>query len=63
MHARWGDKIYGPYGFADAFNPHTGWTGSDVIGIDQGISLLMAENLRDGFVWKVMSPWTPTIPE
>jgi len=35
----------------DAFNPHTGWVGPDVIGIDVGITLLMAENLRSGFVW------------
>ena len=59
MQARWGDKIYGPYGFADAFNPLTGWVGADVIGIDQGITLLMAENLRTGFVWKLMEPWKP----
>jgi len=59
MHARWGDKIYGPYGFADAFNPVTGWVGADVIGIDQGITLLMAENLRTGLVWELMAPWRP----
>lgn len=59
MQARWGGRIYGPYGFADAFNPVTGWTGSDVIGIDQGITLLMAENLRTGFVWTLMEPWKP----
>ena len=59
MHARWGDTIYGPYGFADAFNPNTGWVGSDVIGIDVGITLLMAENLRTGLVWRLMEPWRP----
>ena len=51
MKDRWGAKIYGRYGFADAFNPATGWTGPDVIGIDLGITLLSAENLRDGKVW------------
>lgn len=51
MKAEHGDKAYGPYGFADAFNPHTGWVGPDVLGIDQGISLLSAENLRSGKVW------------
>ncbi len=51
MKAEYGDKVYGPYGFADAFNPHTGWVGPDVLGIDQGISLLSAENLRSGKVW------------
>lgn len=51
MKKRWGGKIYGRYGFTDAFNPATGWTGPDVIGIDQGIILLSAENLRGGSVW------------
>ena len=39
------------YGFVDAFNPLTGWYDSDVIGIDTGIIMLMAENARTGFVW------------
>ena len=40
------------YGFVNAFNPLTNWYDSDVIGIDTGIILLMAENLRSGFVWQ-----------
>jgi hypothetical protein len=51
MKDRYGDKIYGRYGFADAFNPHDGWVNRDVIGIDLGITLLSAENLRSGKVW------------
>ena len=51
MKDEYGKTVYGPYGFADAFNPHTGWVGPDVLGIDQGISLLSAENLRSGKVW------------
>ena len=39
------------YGFVDAFNPLKNWYDTDVIGIDVGISVLMAENLRSGFVW------------
>ena len=39
------------YGFVDAFNPLTGWYDSDVLGIDLGITMLMAENQRTGFVW------------
>jgi len=39
------------YGFVNAFNPLNNWYDSDVIGIDTGIILLMAENLRTGFVW------------
>ena len=48
---QFGDRVYGRYGFANAFNPATGWVSRDVIGIDTGISLLMAENLRSGGVW------------
>ncbi|MBI2816528.1 MAG: hypothetical protein HYX72_06285 [Acidobacteria bacterium] len=39
------------YGFVDAFNPLTNWYDTDVIGIDAGITLVMAENARTGFVW------------
>jgi len=39
------------YGFVNAFNPLDNWYDSDVIGIDTGIILLMAENLRTSFVW------------
>ena len=52
MRERYGARVYGRYGFADAFNPNTGWVDPDVIGIDQGITLLAAENLRDGLVWR-----------
>ncbi len=45
------EKTWGKYGFADAFNPNNGWVDPDVIGIDLGISLLSAENLRSGKVW------------
>lgn len=41
------------YGFVDAFNPATGWYDADVIGIDVGVTLLMAENARSGFVWEI----------
>ena len=39
------------YGFVNAFNPLKNWYDPDVIGIDTGITMLMAENLRSGFVW------------
>ena len=52
MRHRFGDRIYGRYGFADAFHPTEGWVNPDVIGIDVGITLLSAENLRSGRVWQ-----------
>jgi len=51
MLVKYGRQIYGPYGFADAFNPTTGWVSPYVLGIDAGITLLSAENLRTGSVW------------
>src|SRR5262249_29247752 len=52
MLQEYGKKIYRRYGFADAFNPTTGWVSRYVIGIDVGITLLSAENLRSGSVWQ-----------
>jgi hypothetical protein len=45
-------KAWGRYGIVDAFNPLTGWYDPDVLGIDLGITMLMAENQRTGLVWK-----------
>ena len=50
MREKFGDRIYKRYGFVDAFHPTNGWTNPDVIGIDVGITLLSAENLRTGKV-------------
>lgn len=52
MRARYGERTYSRYGFADAFNPNTGWVDADVIGINLGITLLSAENLRTGNAWR-----------
>ena len=43
------------YGYVDAFNPLTGWYDPDVIGIDVGISVLMAENQRTQLVWNTFT--------
>ena len=40
------------YGFVNAFNPLKNWYDTDVIGIDTGVTMVMAENLRTGFVWE-----------
>jgi hypothetical protein len=52
MHEKFGERVYGRYGFVDAFNPQTGWVDSDVIGINVGIILLSAENMRTGNLWR-----------
>ena len=48
---KYGARAWTRYGFLDAFNPLNNWYDSDVIGINTGITLLMAENARSGFVW------------
>jgi hypothetical protein len=51
---RYGSRVWTRYGFIDSFNPHTRWWASDVLGIDLGIMLLMAENMRSQSIWPVM---------
>lgn len=51
VYNRYGAGTWSRYGFVDAFNPMTNWYDSDVVGIDTGITLVMAENARTGFVW------------
>lgn len=41
------------YGFVDALNPLKNWYDTDVVGIDLGITMLMAENARSGYIWEV----------
>ena len=45
-------QAWGPYGFVDALNPQKNWYDTDVIGIDAGIIMIMAENARTGYIWK-----------
>ena len=49
---KFGKRAWKKYGFVDAFNPLTGWVSLDALGINTGITLLMAENARTGFVWE-----------
>ena len=51
MKNRYG-TAWSKYGFVNAFNPLTNWYDNSVIGIDTGITMLMAENTRTGFVWE-----------
>ena len=51
MKSRYGSRAWSRYGFVNAFNPLTNWYDTDAIGIDTGITMLMAENVRSGYVW------------
>jgi hypothetical protein len=52
LYNAYGLRAWKRYGFVDAFNPRSSWTDVDVLGIDQGITMLMVENYRSGFVWE-----------
>lgn len=47
-------KIWGRYGFSNAFNVDRDWYDTDVIGIDLGMMLVAVENARTGLIWKLM---------
>jgi len=61
MRDQFQDHVYQKYGFVDAFNPEQHWFDSDVVGIDVGITLLSAENLLTGNVWRWFMR-NPTVP-
>lgn len=46
-----GDRLWGPYGFYDAFNITEGWTADSYLAIDQGPIVVMIENYRSGLLW------------
>ncbi|MEP6509805.1 MAG: glucoamylase family protein, partial [Gemmatimonadales bacterium] len=69
MREKYGDNVFGNYGFIDSFNPtydtHVkpatgnvvrgmGWFDTDYLGIDQGPIITMIENYRSDLVWKTM---------
>ncbi len=46
-----GDRLWGEYGFYDAFNATAGWWGTSYLAIDQGPIIVMIENYRTGLLW------------
>ncbi len=48
-----GDRLWGPYGFYDAFNVTEGWTANSYLAIDQGPIVVMIENHRTGLLWEL----------
>lgn len=48
-----GDKIWGEYGFTDAFNETKNWYAKSYLAIDQGPIVAMIENYRSGLIWKL----------
>ena len=49
-----GDKLWGEYGFYDAFDFTNGWVADSYLAIDQGPIIVMIENYRTGLVWDLL---------
>ena len=48
-----GDKIWGKYGFVDAFNETKNWYAHSNLAIDEGPIIVMIENYRSGLLWNL----------
>lgn len=47
------DKLWGPYGFYDAFSETANWYKPHYLAIDQGPIVVMMENYRSGLLWNL----------
>jgi len=56
------DKVWGPYGFYDAFSETAGWYLPRYLAIDQGPIVVMMENYRSGLLWNLFMS-SPEIKE
>jgi hypothetical protein len=50
-----GDKIWGQYGFKDAFSLQNLWFADSYLAIDQGPMIIMIENYRSGLLWNLFT--------
>lgn len=57
-----GDKVWGKFGFYDAFSIHHNWFLPRYLAIDQGPIVVMMENYRTGLLWKLFMS-SPEIQE
>jgi hypothetical protein len=48
-----GSKIWGEYGFYDAFSEQNNWYPEKYLAIDQGPEVVMIENYRTGLLWSL----------
>ncbi|MCK5678990.1 MAG: beta-glucosidase, partial [Flavobacteriaceae bacterium] len=46
-------KLWGKYGFYDAFNQTENWYATNYLAIDQGPIIIMIENYRTGLLWNL----------
>jgi hypothetical protein len=48
-----GERLWGRYGFVDAFCEQQNWCSDTYLAIDQGPIVIMMENYRTGLLWKL----------
>jgi hypothetical protein len=48
-----GNKVFGEFGFYDAFSEQENWFPKRYLAIDQGPAIVMIENHRTGLLWKL----------
>jgi hypothetical protein len=48
-----GDRLWGDYGFIDAFSESHNWYAKSYLAIDQGPIIVMIENYRSGLLWNL----------
>lgn len=49
----YGEKVWGKYGFYDAFSEQNNWYPQRYLAIDQGPEVIMIENYRTGLLWNL----------
>lgn len=53
LYGHLGDKMWGKYGFYDAYSETENWFPQKYLAIDQGPIAVMIENYRSGLIWKL----------
>lgn len=53
FYGKLGKRIWGKYGFKDAFSEEKGWFDKGYLAIDQGPIIVMIENYRSGLMWEL----------
>jgi hypothetical protein len=49
----YGEKLFGQFGFYDAFSEQDEWYPQRYLAIDQGPEVVMIENYRTGLLWNL----------
>ncbi len=57
-----GEKLWGIYGFRDAYNPTVNYVSPIFMGLNQAPIVVMIENYRSGLLWNLFMA-NPEIPQ